>query len=64
MIDKEVGKASGKQVLRYSICVSGAAGGPTIKESHEAAEKLGKAIAEEGHILTTGATVGPSLPAA
>jgi uncharacterized protein (TIGR00725 family) len=45
-------------LLQYSICVSGAAGGPTIKTSHVAAEAAGAAIAKEGHILTTGATVG------
>jgi len=44
--------------LRYSICVSGAAAGTTVKTSHQLATQLGKAIAEEGHILTTGATVG------
>lgn len=44
--------------LRYSICVSGAAAGITVKGARKLAEELGKAIAEEGHILTTGATVG------
>lgn len=44
--------------LRYSICVSGAAAGMTVKNAAKLAEELGKAIAEEGHILTTGATVG------
>jgi hypothetical protein len=44
--------------LRYSICVSGAAAGSTVKLSNHLATALGKAIAEEGHILTTGATVG------
>jgi len=44
--------------LRYSICVSGAAAGATVDESHAKAEALGKAVAKEGHILTTGATVG------
>lgn len=44
--------------LRYSICVSGAAAGQTVKDSHQLATALGKAIAEAGHILTTGATVG------
>jgi len=44
--------------LQYSICVSGAAGGPTIKTSSDEAEALGAAIAKSGHILTTGATVG------
>src|SRR5882757_9147019 len=44
--------------LRYSICVSGAAAGMTVKTAAHLAEILGKAVAEEGHILTTGATVG------
>lgn len=44
--------------LRYSICVSGAAAGMTVKKAAHLAEILGKTIAEEGHILTTGATVG------
>lgn len=44
--------------LRYSICVSGAAAGSTVKDSKHLAEELGKQIAREGHILTTGATVG------
>ncbi|HEY8999002.1 MAG TPA: hypothetical protein VIM53_01650 [Candidatus Saccharimonadales bacterium] len=46
------------KTLRYSICVSGAAAGSTVETSHGLAEELGKAIAEAGHILTTGATVG------
>jgi uncharacterized protein (TIGR00725 family) len=44
--------------LRYSICVSGAAAGLTVKTSAKLAQLLGKTIADEGHILTTGATVG------
>ena len=44
--------------LRYSICVSGAAAGQTVKDSKGLAEEVGKAIAKEGHILTSGATVG------
>jgi uncharacterized protein (TIGR00725 family) len=44
--------------LRYSICVSGAAGGVTVNPSRELAKRTGIAIAKEGHILTTGATVG------
>jgi uncharacterized protein (TIGR00725 family) len=44
--------------LRYSICVSGAAAGLTVNTSAKLAELLGRTIAEEGHILTTGATVG------
>lgn len=44
--------------IRYSICVSGAAAGQTVKDSHELAERIGVAIAKENHIVTTGATVG------
>lgn len=44
--------------LRYSICVSGAAAGQTVKQSRELAKEAGRTIAREGHILTTGATVG------
>ncbi len=44
--------------MNYSICVSGAASGRTVKSSHELATRLGTAIAKEGHIITTGATVG------
>ena len=49
---------SGPDPLKYSICVSGAAAGPTVKSSAKLAERTGAAIAAEGHILTTGATVG------
>jgi uncharacterized protein (TIGR00725 family) len=44
--------------LKYSICVSGAASGDTVEADAELATELGKAIAENDHILTTGATVG------
>lgn len=44
--------------IRYSICVSGAAAGPTVQADHQAAKQIGAAIAKAGHILTTGATVG------
>lgn len=44
--------------IQYSICVSGAARGVTVKQSHDLAEALGAAVAKSGHILTTGATVG------
>ena len=44
--------------IRYSICISGAAAGATVKKGHVAARQMGQAIAESGHILTTGATVG------
>lgn len=42
----------------YQICVSGAAKGASVEEGKELAMKLGEAIAEAGHSLLTGATVG------
>lgn len=44
--------------LRYSICVSGAASGDTVRDAAALATRLGVAIAREDHVLTTGATVG------
>ena len=44
--------------MRYQICVSGAANGDTVTSSHQLAFGLGKAIAEAGKTLLTGATVG------
>ena len=44
--------------MRYPICVSGAASGDTVHASHQLAYELGKAIAEQGKTLLTGATVG------
>lgn len=44
--------------MRYQICVSGAASGETVQSSHQLAYELGKAIAEAGKTLLTGATVG------
>lgn len=44
--------------MRYQICVSGAAAGSTVQASHQLAYDVGKAIAEEGKNLLTGATVG------
>lgn len=44
--------------MRYQICVSGAASGDTVRQSHQLAFELGKAIALRGKTLTTGATVG------
>lgn len=44
--------------MSYYICVSGAAGGETVEQSKEAAYEVGKAIAKQGHVLLTGATVG------
>ena len=42
----------------YQICVSGAAKGPSVQQAREQARAVGKAIAEAGHTLMTGATVG------
>ncbi len=50
--------------MNYSICVSGAAAGATVKGAHDLAERVGVAIAKSGHIVTTGATVGLPLYAA
>lgn len=44
--------------MSYSICVSGAAAGSTVAGSAELAERMGMAIADAGHTLVTGATVG------
>jgi hypothetical protein len=50
--------------VKYSICVSGAAAGESVDLSCGLAYELGVAIANAGHILTTGATVGLPLYAA
>lgn len=42
----------------YQICVSGAAKGDSVEEGKELAAQLGIAIAEAGHALMTGATIG------
>ena len=44
--------------MNYSICISGAASGDTVEKSRHLAERLGRAVAKSGHIITTGATVG------
>ena len=44
--------------MRYQICVSGAASGESVEQSHQLAFELGKVIAKKGKTLTTGATVG------
>ena len=46
------------QGYKYSICVSGAAGGDSVEQSKEEAKRVGGAIAQRGHITVTGATVG------
>lgn len=43
---------------KYQICVSGAASGDTVELSHMLAYALGAAIAQSGHTLLTGATIG------
>lgn len=42
----------------YQICVSGAAAGVTVDASDHLAYAVGKAIAEQGHVILTGATTG------
>lgn len=42
----------------YQICVSGAAKGKSVEEGRDLAFAAGKAIAEGGHALLTGATTG------
>lgn len=42
----------------YQICVSGAAKGDSVEEGKELAIAVGAAIAQAGHALMTGATVG------
>lgn len=44
--------------MRYQICVSGSASGETVRKSNQFAQDIGKAIAESGNSLITGATVG------
>jgi uncharacterized protein (TIGR00725 family) len=49
---------------KYSICISGAAGGETVVESSGLAKRIGAAVAKRGHITVTGATVGLPFHAA
>ena len=44
--------------MRYQICVSGAASGPSVMASKDLAFRLGQEISRQGKTLTTGATVG------
>lgn len=49
----------------YQICVSGAAKGDSVEQGRELAKAIGKAIAEAGHSLLSGATTGlPEVAAA
>jgi uncharacterized protein (TIGR00725 family) len=50
--------------MKYSICISGAASGKTVETSCGLAYEVGVAVARQGHILTTGATVGVPMYAA
>lgn len=42
----------------YQICVSGAAKGESVEEGKDLAGQVGVAIADAGHALLTGATIG------
>ncbi len=42
----------------YQICVSGAAKGDSVEEGKDLAMQVGASIAQAGHALMTGATVG------
>ncbi len=48
----------------YQICVSGAAKGKSVDEGRDLARAAGKAIAQAGHTLMTGATIGLPYEAA
>lgn len=43
---------------RYQLAISGAADGPMVNVSKEAAREVGQAIARMGHVTMTGATHG------
>lgn len=47
-----------QNAYKYSICISGAAGGDSVTESETLARRLGAAVAKRGHVTVTGATVG------
>lgn len=44
--------------MKFQICVSGAAAGPTVEAEKDNAYALGREIAKRGQSLLTGATVG------
>lgn len=44
--------------MKYSICISGAAGGKTVEADKPLAQRVGREIARLDHVTTTGATVG------
>jgi uncharacterized protein (TIGR00725 family) len=48
----------------YQICISAAAKGKSVTEGRQLAEDAGRAIADAGHALLTGATIGlPNIAA-
>lgn len=51
-------KVSHNKEVEFSICVSGAHEGSTVKDDAELARRLGVAIANAGQTILTGATVG------
>ena len=55
-LQQENHRKNNKQVL--TICISGAAKGPTVDLDYKIAFELGKKVAERGHVLITGATNG------
>ncbi|MDP3881188.1 MAG: hypothetical protein Q8Q32_03360 [bacterium] len=58
-LNKAMNKTLPRDHLKYKICVSGAAEtGICSKDAIQMAEKTGRAIAEMGMVLVTGATVG------
>lgn len=44
--------------MKYQICISGAADGVTVSQSHQLAYELGRSITSRGKTLLTGATTG------
>lgn len=42
----------------YQICVSGAARGESVEDGRHLAHEIGKAIAESGNLIMSGATIG------
>jgi uncharacterized protein (TIGR00725 family) len=50
--------SAARRMLRYSLCISGAAAGHTVDDDTVLAQRLGRAVAQAGQTLTTGATVG------
>jgi uncharacterized protein (TIGR00725 family) len=50
--------ARSREVLRYQICVSGAAQGPSVKTGAALVEAAAREIVRRGHLVVTGATRG------